>query len=129
MNPPRGRGSPHRNQSSRQRLNHVDAKYNPNGSNVVDLGLGAVVKNPKENGKFKVPTLRNVALTASYMHKGPFKTLDEVAEFYNSRDKNKRWGKPEMSENVDYDELGDLKLTSQEVKDIVAFMNTLTDGY
>jgi cytochrome c peroxidase len=107
---------------------HVDAKFNPDGDKVVDLGLGAIVKKPEENGKFKVPTLRNIALTGPYMHNGSFKTLEEVVEFYNSRDKSTKWGKPEVSENVNKDELGDLKLNAQEVKDIVAFMKTLSDG-
>jgi cytochrome c peroxidase len=108
---------------------HVDAKFNPEGDKVVDLGLGAIVKNPEENGKFKVPTLRNVALTAPYMHNGAFKTLDEVVKFYNSRDKSSKWGTPEVGENVNKDELGDLKLSAQEEKDIVAFMKTMSDGY
>lgn len=108
---------------------HVDAKFNPAGDKVVDLGLGGVLKKPEENGKFKVPTLRNVALTAPYMHNGSFKTLDEVVEFYNNRDKSSKWGPPEVAENVNNEELGDLKLSAQDMKDIVAFMKTLSDGY
>ena len=49
-------------------------------------------------------------------------------QFYNSRDTGK-FGPPEVAENVNKDELGDLKLTDQEMKDIIAFMKTLTDGY
>ncbi|MBK0401487.1 c-type cytochrome [Adhaeribacter sp. BT258] len=97
-------------------------KYQP------DLGLGKVVKNAEENGKFKVPTLRNVALTAPYFHNGVIKTLEESVQFYNQRDSGK-FGKPEIPQNVNHEELGDLKLTDQEVKAIVAFMHTLTDGY
>lgn len=108
---------------------HVDARFNPEGDKVVDLGLGAIVKKTEENGKFKVPTLRNVALTAPYMHNGAFKSLEEVVEFYNSRDKSAKWGKPEVAENVNKDELSDLKLSAQEVRDIVVFMKTLSDGY
>lgn len=93
-----------------------------------DLGLGAILKEDAENGKFKVPTLRNVAITAPYFHNGVFKTLEEVMEFYNSRDSGK-FGPPEVSENVNKEELGDLKLTEQEMSDVVAFMKTLTDGY
>ncbi len=93
-----------------------------------DLGLGAFVKKSSENGKFKVPTLRNVAVTAPYFHNGIYKTLDEVMDFYNNRDSGK-FGEPEVKETVNHDELGNLKLTQQEISDIIAFMKTLTDGY
>lgn len=97
-------------------------------SGMCDLGLGAILKQKSENGKFKVPTLRNIAITAPYFHNGVIKTLEETVRFYNERDSGK-FGPPEVSENVNKDELGDLKLTEQEIKDIVAFMKTLTDGY
>ena len=108
---------------------HIDPKFNPEGDKVVDLGLGGVLKKPEENGKFKVPTLRNIALTAPYMHNGIFNTLEEVVQFYNSRDTDPQWGAPEVSENVNHNELGNLNLSDQEVKDIVAFLKTLSDGY
>ncbi|MGB4848801.1 MAG: cytochrome c peroxidase [Saprospiraceae bacterium] len=100
----------------------LDKAYAP------DLGLGAIVKQSKENGKFKVSTLRNIANTAPYFHNGVFKTLEEVMQFYNSRDSGK-FGPPEVAENVNKDELGNLKLTEQEMKDVIAFMKTLSDGY
>jgi cytochrome c peroxidase len=50
----------------------------------VDLGVGGVTGNPQENGLFKTPSLRNIELTAPYMHDGRFATLEEVVEFYNS---------------------------------------------
>ncbi len=93
-----------------------------------DLGLGAIVHRESENGKFKVPTLRNVALTPPYFHNGVFKTLEEVVRFYNSRDTGK-FGAPEYPENVNKEELGNLKLTDRDITDLVAFMKTLTDGY
>jgi cytochrome c peroxidase len=93
-----------------------------------DLGLGNFVKSAAENGKFKVPTLRNVAVTAPYFHNGIYNTLDEVMDFYNNRDSG-RFGEPEVKETVNHDELGNLKLTKQEMSDVVAFMKTLTDGY
>lgn len=97
-------------------------------SSMCDMGLGAIVKQKSENGKFKVPTLRNIAITAPYFHNGVIKTLEETVRFYNERDFGK-FGPPEVAENVNKDELGNLKLTEQEIKDIVAFMETLTDGY
>ncbi len=95
---------------------------------VPDLGLGAFLKKPSENGKFKVSTLRNIANTAPYFHNGVFKTLEEVMDFYNDRDSGK-FGPPEVTENVNHDELGNLKLTDQEMKDVIAFLKTLSDGY
>ncbi|TCS70887.1 cytochrome c peroxidase [Sulfuritortus calidifontis] len=117
---------------------------NPAGRHFVDRGLGATVKKRSEDGKFKVPTLRNIALTAPYMHNGYFNTLRGVTLFYNDRDTRPRckqalpeaealrqncWPAPEVAANVNREELGDLKLTDQEVDDIVAFMRTLTDGW
>jgi len=105
--------------------------YNPGGREYVDIGLGNTkyASEHDERGKFKVQTLRNIARTAPYMHNGVFKTLKEVIEFYSSRDTDKKWAKPELSINVNKDELGDLKLTNKEIDDIEAFLNTLTDGY
>lgn len=107
---------------------YLHKSLNPDGINFVDLGLGGVVKKPEENGKFKVPTLRNVALTSPYMHNGIFKTLQQVVVFYNTRDVGP-WHPPEVKENINRDELGNLGLTQLEIDDIVAFLHTLTDGY
>jgi cytochrome c peroxidase len=106
----------------------LDAKHNPEGASWIDLGLGGELKKASENGKHKVPTLRNIAKTAPYMHNGVFKTLKEVVDFYNKRDVGS-FDLPEVAENVNKDELGNLGLTDAEVADIVAFLGTLTDGY
>jgi cytochrome c peroxidase len=103
-------------------------EHNPDGASWVDLGLGGELKEAAENGKHKVPTLRNIASTAPYLHNGVFKTLKEVVDFYNKRDVG-TFDPPEVAENVNTDELGDLGLTDAEVADIVAFLETLTDGY
>jgi cytochrome c peroxidase len=107
---------------------------NPNilakkGQDFVDSGLGAVINDVNEKGKFKVPTLRNIDKTAPYFHNGVFKTLREVVNFYNTRDTDSKWGEPEVAENVNSGELGNLKLTDKEVDNIVAFLKTLSDGY
>ena len=101
---------------------------NPEGKDFVDLGLGVTVNDAAENGKFRVPTLRNVAITSPYLHNGVFKSLFQVVSFYNSRDVQS-WPDPEVAENVNYDEMGDLGLNNQEMEDIVAFLTTLTDGW
>ena len=120
-------------------FNTIDSKLNPDGIGFRDNGLGsgdnkAVAKDKlaEQKGKFRVPSLRNVAITAPYTHNGVFKTLKEVTDFYNTRDVIGGAGytrTPEVAENVNTEELGDLKLTAQDVLDIVAFMETLTDGY
>lgn len=94
-----------------------------------DYGLGAHISNPLLNGKFKVPTLRNIALTAPYFHNGLFNTLEDVVKFYARRDSVGLFAPPEVNQNVNKNELGNLNLSDQEIKDIAAFLNTLTDGY
>jgi cytochrome c peroxidase len=117
---------------------------NPEGAAWIDPGLGGFLENhpnpawqamAAENyGKHKVPTLRNVAkapsenFTKAYMHNGVFKSLREVVHFYNTRDVED-WPDPEVPENVNTDELGDLGLSRAEEKLIVQFMGTLSDGY
>src|SRR5512139_2388938 len=123
----------------------LPARLNPAGALWVDRGLGATVNKRSEDGKFKVPTLRNIELTGPYMHNGYFRTLGGAVAFYNDRDrkplcarnlvteetalKQKCWPAPEVITNVNHDELGDLGLTEREIDDIVAFMRTLTDGW
>lgn len=94
-----------------------------------DLGLGAIVNDPAQNGKFKVMTLRNISLTAPYSHNGYFKTLKDIVHFYNTRDIPGMWPAPDVADNVNNTELGNLGLTPQEEDDIVAFLMILTDGY
>jgi cytochrome c peroxidase len=104
------------------------SSYNPAGAEFVDMGLGAAVKDPAHNGKFKVPTLRNIARTAPYMHNGLFKDLRSVVSFYNARDLG-GFAPPELPATVNHDELGNLHLTGTEIDAIVAFQKTLNDGY
>ncbi|MBC8317605.1 MAG: cytochrome-c peroxidase [Desulfobulbaceae bacterium] len=103
-------------------------ELNPDGFSFIDLGLGKTVNDPAQNGKFRVPTLRNVAITAPYLHNGVYKTLFNVLAFYNTRDVS-CWPDPEVAENVNREELGNLKLTNQELEDLVVFLETLTDGW
>ncbi|MHC4519259.1 MAG: cytochrome-c peroxidase [Planctomycetota bacterium] len=107
---------------------YLPKSLNPDGTKFVDFGLGGVVNKPEENGKFRVPTLRNVAVTAPYMHNGIFKTLRQVVVFYNTRDVGP-WPAPEVPQNVNREELGDLGLTARDTDDLVAFLHTLTDGF
>ncbi len=74
-------------------------------------------------GAFKVPTLRNVALTAPYMHNGRFSKLEEVIDFYA-----KGGGHQFPNQQLDMDDkIGTFEITPQETADLVAFLNALTD--
>ena len=105
------------------------------GDHSVDRGLGAalVPPDPMHDGKFQVPTLRNVALSPPYGHNGYFATLYDIVHFYNTRDVpgsapgGGDWDPPEVTANVNTAELGDLGLTSAEELAIVAFLESLTD--
>lgn len=94
--------------------------------NPQDLGLGGVLGDPAEYGKFKVSGLRNLTLTAPYGHNGYFATLEQIVHFYNTRDVEKL-EKPEVESNVNGEELGDLGLTAEQERQLVAFLKTLTD--
>ena len=107
----------------------VPAEYFLLTSDSIDLGLGVIVGKEEENGKFRVPTLRNVELTAPYGHNGYFQTLEEIVHFYNVRDVSDEFPPAEYQVTVNKDELGDLKLTAEEEAALVAFMKMLTDGF
>jgi cytochrome c peroxidase len=138
---------------------------NPAGPAYLDAGVGSFLRTlksdsgqlnpdaqwialaPKFDGKFQVPTLRNVDMrpapdfVKAYMHNGYFKSLKEVVHFYNTRDllptckagdrgeKVTCWPPPEDATNLNKKQLGNLKLTPQEEDDLVAFLKTLTDDY
>ncbi|XOB63008.1 cytochrome-c peroxidase [Campylobacterota bacterium DY0563] len=109
-----------------------------NGVKATDNGLLANpnVTDENQKGKYKVPTLRNVAVTAPYMHNGVFKDLRTVVEFYdkyNNQDRKinpetgKPWAKPEVKETISLDELKANKQNDRKVDALVAFMKLLTD--
>jgi len=107
----------------------------------IDRGLldNPQVSDTAQAGKFKVPTLRNVAVTGPYMHNGVFQDLRTVVLFYdkyNSRSQKRQinpetsaqWGAPEVPENISWKELeSGPALDNKRVDALVAFMNTLTD--
>jgi cytochrome c peroxidase len=93
-----------------------------------DLGLGPIVEDEEENGKFKVMPLRNIADTKPYAHNGFFRSLKDITHFYNTRD-IETWAPPEYPDTVNEDELGNLGLSDADEDALVAFMKTLSDGY
>jgi len=94
-----------------------------NGKDLNDSGRFEVTRNPEDIGRFKTPGLRNIAMTAPYMHNGMHKTLREVIDYYNEPDKF-------ISNSVNRDTLlaKPLGLTEQEKKDLEAFLMSLTDA-
>lgn len=107
----------------------------------VDRGLleNPLVNELTEAGKFKVPTLRNVAITAPYMHNGVFKDLRTVVLFYNkyntrsssaqiNPETGEVWREPEVSENIALEELQSAPaLDERRIDALIAFMRLLTD--
>jgi cytochrome c peroxidase len=102
--------------------NGLDAVTNAN--DYKDKGRGLVTGKPTDNGKFIVPSLRNLAFTAPYMHDGRFKTLEEVINFYSEG--------LQKSVNIDskmeFVHQGGAKLTSEDKRKIIAFLLTLSDS-
>lgn len=135
--------------------------FNPLGFAWIDLGLGGFLESRTDyqqyatanNGKLKVPTLRNVdkwdpilgPQIKAYAHNGYFKTLKQIVHFYNTRDAKPPclsaftpvedamaqgcWPAPEVPVNVNTKELGNLHLTDAQEDAIVAFLKTLSDGF
>jgi len=88
----------------------------------LDLGIGGVTMNPLDYGRFKTPSLRNIELTAPYMHDGRFGTLEEVIEHYNSG------GKPSSTiDSFMKYTTGGLTLPQSDKDALIAFLKTLTD--
>lgn len=103
-------------------------EHNAVGRDFIDLGLGEFLRDFNEDGKFRVPTLRNIALTAPYGHNGYFATLTDIIHFYNVRDTDTAaYPDAEYPFTVNVDELGSLGLTADEERQIVEFLKTLTD--
>lgn len=134
---------------------YTQTAFNPSGAAWIDLGLGGFLASrmdyspyAKANyGKHKVPTLRNVdkrpypMFVKAFGNNGYFKSLKEIVHFYNTRDvlpacsagspgeKISCWPLPEIALNMNSAQLGNLGLTDAEEDALVAFMQTLSDGY
>lgn len=91
---------------------------------ITDEGRSKVTNNAADKGRFKVPSLRNIALTPPYMHDGRFATLEEVVEHYNTGVKNSSTVEFILQYNL---QPGGLQLTAQDKSDLVAFLKTLSD--
>jgi cytochrome c peroxidase len=102
-------------------FNFTDYSFKNNGLYEVyaDNGRERLTGNSADNALFKVPSLRNIALTAPYMHDGSMTTLHDVIEHYNSG------GKPHPNKSPMLQPMG---LTTSEKEDLIAFLHTLTDA-
>ena len=100
-------------------------KFSNNGLDLTftDNGRGAITGLASDNGKFKVPTLRNIALSGPYMHDGRFTTLDQVIEHYSSGINQSSTIDP----LIEYAFQGGVQLDSQEKNQLKQFLLTLTD--
>ena len=94
-----------------------------NGKDLNDSGRFVVTRDPKDIGRFKTPGLRNIAMTAPYMHNGMHKTLREVIDYYDEPSKF-------VNNSINRDTLlaKPLGLTEQEKQDLEAFLLSLTDA-
>lgn len=105
----------------------TDNLFHNNGldsdSTMDDIGRMQVSGNSSDKGKFKTPTLRNIELTAPYMHDGRFNTLEEVVDFYSEGIQFSSTIDPLMKK-VDQ---GGVQLNPQEKADLIAFLKTFTD--
>jgi len=103
----------------------TDQTFRNNGldTEFSDQGRAVISEGEEDKGKFRVPSLRNVALTRPYMHDGRFQTLEAVLEHYNTGVKWSATLDPVLQEGST---LG-LTLTAQEQTQILDFLHTLTD--
>ncbi|WP_397364364.1 cytochrome-c peroxidase [Olleya sp. R77988] len=103
----------------------TDNQFHNNGldATFTDLGLGEVTGNPNDNGKFRSPSLRNLAYTAPYMHDGRFATLEEVIEHYSTGLQNS----PTVDSLMKKVDEGGVNLSAQDKADLKAFLLSLSD--
>lgn len=93
------------------------------GDDPRNVGLDATITDPGAgDGRFKTPSLRNVAVRGRFMHDGRFSSLDQVVQFYSSQVQDTPLLDPRLRDPVQ------LNLTAEQISDIVAFLNTLTDN-
>ncbi|HEX5152169.1 MAG TPA: cytochrome c peroxidase [Parafilimonas sp.] len=93
----------------------------------LDAGREKITGQAVDKGRFRVVTLRNIALTAPYMHDGRFKTLEDVIDHYNEHIRKSATLSPFLKNNSNNIN-GKLDLSQQEKVDLLAFLNMLTDS-
>lgn len=111
---------------------NLDTVFRNNGlltdAEMQGKGLAEITGKASDEGKFKVTTLRNIELTAPYMHDGRFSSLEQVIEFYSSGIKQNANLDINFSKNPDrLDQFGGLGFTPREKQALVAFLKAMTD--
>ena len=103
----------------------TDNKFHNNGLDATptDLGLAIATGDPNDNGKFRTPSLRNLAFTAPYMHDGRFETLDDVINHYSEGLQNSPTIDPLMKKVTQ----GGVQLTETDKSNLKAFLLSLSD--
>ncbi|MEP1446025.1 MAG: MbnH family di-heme enzyme [Paraglaciecola sp.] len=117
--------SQHQNQRLDLRPFHNTGLYNLDEKGAyptIDQGLIEVSLQPQDMGKFRAPTLRNVEVSAPYMHDGSLQTLDQVIEFYAAGGREQGVSNPLKSPF-----LAGFMLQPQQKQDLIAFLQSLTD--
>jgi len=97
-----------------------------------DIGLAEISLQPKDNGRFRAPTLRNIAVSSPYMHDGSMANLSEVLDFYAAGGRNITMGKNQGDGRLNPLKSAFIKgfeMTEQDKLDLIAFLETLTDQH
>ncbi|MEJ2754727.1 MAG: di-heme enzyme, partial [Gammaproteobacteria bacterium] len=125
--------STHENLMLNEKPFHNIGLYNLNNNGAYpasDNGLYDITLNPNDRGRFRAPTLRNIALTAPYMHDGSINTLEAVIDLYAAggrtitEGENQGDGRKNPLKNAF---IAGFDITDQEKQDLIAFLNALTD--
>ncbi len=109
---------------------YANSMYLVQNPGYVDHGLMAIVGDADQDGKFRVPSLRNVMRTGPYGHNGYFENVPYLIDFLSTRDvgsaRNGAWAAPEVPGTIDK-RVGDLGLSDADESDLLAFLGTLSD--
>lgn len=89
-----------------------------------DPGLGGITENETDLGLFKIPSLRNIMITAPYMHDGRFNTIEEVLNFYRSGTNDS----PNVDPKLRGVHNGGINISEEDTKAVIGFLNCLTDS-
>ena len=123
----------HEQQLIDRRPFHNTGLYNVNNTNSYpkeDIGLAEISTLPKDHGRFRAPTLRNIQYSAPYMHDGSVSTLSEVIDIYAAGGRNVEHGQYQGDGRINVLKSQFIKgfvLTPEEKQDLLEFLNTLTD--
>ena len=111
-------------------LYNVAGESNKEGYPAKDIGLAEISNKAEDNGRFRAPTLRNIAVSAPYMHDGSIESLSAVLDFNAAVGRNISSGKYQGDGRKNKHKSAFVKgfeMNEQDKKDLLAFLHTLTD--